>query len=365
GDGRGLEAGRYVSHAGRGPDGPLWVAGEPGPLMWNSGTRALEPVPGAPAAEVGTVVGGGRRRAWTARPGALESFTWDGARLRPEMQLGVADGVPLVEFAGMAVDADGVVWLTSARGLVRADPRRRMVNVFGVSQGLPAQDITTAPVPGRVGGRLHMSTSAGLVIFDPATVKPIETPPRRANKTIEVRGRDGVRQLDPANPLRLGWRDHEMGVHARLAGFNSARHSRYRFLLHGYDADWVETDAAGERVFPALSPRRYQLEEIGRSPLTPWSEPTAFAFEVAAPWWRTGWARSAYVAAALLLGGWIAVAVRRRMRERMAMQRVRQERELARKASEAKTRFLATLGHEVRTPMTGVLGMTELLLTTS
>ena len=30
-------------------------------------------------------------------------------------------------------------------------------------------------------------------------------------------------------------------------------------------------------------------------------------------------------------------------------------------ANEAKSRFLATLGHEVRTPMTGVLGMAELL----
>src|SRR5690606_18215958 len=76
GDGRGLEAGRYVTHAGRGPDGALWLAGEPGLLMWNSGTRALEPVPGAPADEVGTFVVEGHRRVWTARPGALESFTW-------------------------------------------------------------------------------------------------------------------------------------------------------------------------------------------------------------------------------------------------------------------------------------------------
>jgi hypothetical protein len=37
---------------------------------------------------------------------------------------------------------------------------------------------------------------------------------------------------------------------------------------------------------------------------------------------------------------------------------------LAEQASEAKSRFLATLGHEVRTPMTGVLGMSELLRAT-
>ena len=38
--------------------------------------------------------------------------------------------------------------------------------------------------------------------------------------------------------------------------------------------------------------------------------------------------------------------------------------QLAEQASQAKSRFLATLGHEVRTPMTGVLGMSELLAAT-
>jgi signal transduction histidine kinase len=44
------------------------------------------------------------------------------------------------------------------------------------------------------------------------------------------------------------------------------------------------------------------------------------------------------------------------------MQRLEQGRRLAEQASRAKSRFLADLGHEVRTPMTGVLGMSELLL---
>ena len=41
-----------------------------------------------------------------------------------------------------------------------------------------------------------------------------------------------------------------------------------------------------------------------------------------------------------------------------------QRRAIAEEASLAKTRFLATLGHEIRTPMTGVLGMSELLEST-
>ena len=364
GDGRGLDAQVRLVHAERAPDGGLWVSGEPGLLMWNAGTRALEPVPGAPDGPIGAFALQGRDRVWITRPGVLESYRWDGARLSAESGLGTTEGIPLLDFGGLAVDAEGVVWLGSARGLVRVDPARRMVNVFGVSHGLPAQDISTPPVARPSDGRMHLSTGAGLVIFDPASVRPDEGTPGLAIKTVEVRGRDGVRQLDLSSPLRLGWRDHEMRVQARLDGFNAARHNRYRFRLHGYDSDWVETDASGQRVFPALAPGRYRLEAMGRTALSGWSEPTTFAFEVAGPWWRTGNALAAYAVVALLLGGWMVHAVRGRVRRRMALQRVQDERELARQASDAKTRFLATLGHEVRTPMTGVLGMSELLLRT-
>ncbi len=66
----------------------------------------------------------------------------------------------------------------------------------------------------------------------------------------------------------------------------------------------------------------------------------------------------------MMLGVLLAAAYRRRVRMRAQWQLAQHKRELAEQASQAKTRFLATLGHEVRTPMTGVLGMSELLLQT-
>ncbi len=59
----------------------------------------------------------------------------------------------------------------------------------------------------------------------------------------------------------------------------------------------------------------------------------------------------------LLLTSWFAWLYRRRLQRRHAYQLALHKQELAEQASAAKTRFLANLGHEIRTPMTGVLGM--------
>lgn len=52
----------------------------------------------------------------------------------------------------------------------------------------------------------------------------------------------------------------------------------------------------------------------------------------------------------MMLGVLLAAAYRRRVRMRAQWQLAQHKRELAEQASQAKTRFLATLGHEVRTP---------------
>ena len=108
----------------------------------------------------------------------------------------------------------------------------------------------------------------------------------------------------------------------------------------------------------------YTLEVKAKTADNVWSAVHVLAFTVTPPWWRTPWALAGFVGMLALLLWWLADAYRSRIRQRHDWQLVQHKHALAEQASLAKTRFLATLGHEIRTPMTGVMGMSELLLTT-
>jgi len=88
-----------------------------------------------------------------------------------------------------------------------------------------------------------------------------------------------------------------------------------------------------------------------------------FAHFLPQPWPQNGgiYLYFAFTVLALIVAAW---AYRTRLRYRHQWRLALHKRMLAEQASLAKTRFLANLSHEIRTPMTGVLGMTELLLST-
>lgn len=348
-----------------GPDGHLWVSSAAGLAAWQPQGRAFRQVPGGPDHHAHAFAVDPTGGVWVAALGRLDRYRWNGRQLLHEYGIDAVQGFPALAANGLVVDASGVVWASSARGLIRVDPGSRSVRLYGVHDGLPGQEFRRRTLVRAHTGQLAGGTPEGVVLFEPDQVRPSSRQPPLVIERVSVRRGDDEHELNWQGPLEIKDGDRDMRIVTRLLSFADSANNNYRFRLDGYDTGWVDVGARGERVFSRLPAGHYRLEVQAATADKVWSQVQVLTFDVQPPWWRSAWWLLFWlllVVAAIM--GMVAI-YRARLRRRNEWQLAVQKRQLAEHASLAKTRFLATLGHEVRTPMTGVLGMTELLLDTS
>jgi signal transduction histidine kinase/ActR/RegA family two-component response regulator/sugar lactone lactonase YvrE len=344
-------------------DGALWIAGEGGLSRWNVEAQRFERA--IDGDRVFAFDFDGADGIWLQRLSGLEHYRRERGKWRLLSRAGVEQGVPAVEGSGLRIDARGRVWLSSLRGLYRWDPQAQRLRHFGLGDGLSSREfVDRALAMGRDGVLAAALVDGGVVLVDTLAHDPAPRRPPLHLDRIEVRREGRWVPLDRASVPVLSPTDRELRVQLRLLAFDDPVANRYFTRLDGYDRDWIALGASGERVFANLPAATYTLRSRALDAAGNAATEQILRFTVQPPWWRTTWALAGFIGLVALLLWWAADAYRGRLKRRHALQLVQQQHEMAEQASQAKTRFLATLGHEVRTPMTGVLGMSELMLGT-
>ncbi len=346
------------------PRGQLWVMGDMGLLRWSAGR--FEQVPGISRGGIYDITWTGPDELWLARHGALERYHWDGLSMTLRERVGAAQGLPAVSMGGVVVGRQGQVWATTPRGLVCWHGHERRLRIYGERDGLPDVEFSGRP-PVRAGnGQVLAVTATGLVGFDPDAPDLPLPPSQLVIDNVQVRRDDaqGQQSLPVDAPIVLGPQDRDLIIAARLLSFANPQGNRYRYRVSGYDQNWVMQGANGERLLSRLPSGQYAIDVQAATPQGPWTPSRTLSVQVQPPWWRSSGAILAYLLLWGLLVAVLVVVARARLRRRQQWQLTLHKQQIAEQASQAKSRFLATLGHEVRTPMTGVLGMSELLLAT-
>lgn len=339
----------------------LWRASAAGLSVLDAATMQFRRVPGVESGAVTSFAFRGQD-CWLARPDVLERYRVIDGRWQLQQQVDASAGWPAVDINNMTIDARNRVWLTSRVGLWRFDPRSREFRRYGIADGLPSPEFSEALLT-LADGTVYAGTLNGVVGFKPTELEDHEQPPQLVLAAASVR-RDGQWQALPLSgeTLNINWSDGELRVIAHALSYIDPGQNRYRFRLLGHDSSWVDTGARGEREFPDLDAGEYELKVQAAGPSDVWQAlPHPLQIHVAAPPWHTPLAWLLYALAAAALIWFVVHAVRRRTERRFHLLAVEDRRRLAEDASAAKSHFLATLGHEIRTPMTGVLGMAELL----
>ncbi len=349
-------------------DGVLWYGNHDGIMRWNEVLGRLEFVPGVRRGEDVSTAAFDAKGFWLARDNTLEHYRWDGQRAVRDHVVGAAQGWKAPVVNGMQVDDLGRLWIFSQAGLWRLDHGAGKLFRYGQKGSLASNEFYAGPALAGHGKAWYVPTDDGVIGFQPDYRARKGMPSPIAVVDLSVRNARGTRTLriPPAGAIRLGWKDRELRVTVRELSYVNPRANHYQFRLIGLDSAWVDTGHRGDREFIGLPAGNYTLEVKAAGADGVWSNlATPLHIHVQAPPWLRWWAWLVYAGLVALLMWLGLLAWRRRLAHRHQMLMAEQRRNLAEQASAAKSQFLATLSHEIRTPMTGVMGMAELLLSTS
>jgi signal transduction histidine kinase len=234
--------------------------------------------------------------------GGLDRFdraTGTFAHLREKDGLSSDRVISILEDGG-AGDPTGNLWITTGRWLSKLQRDRKTFNTYGTTHGLPLTEYYRGGQALR-SGELLLSSNDGLVAFYPDEIRKDEESPQVvftkllvANKPALIGDRSPLREpINQARTIELSHADRAISFQFAALDYRDPKHTRYRYRLEGFDANWIEVDSTQRLVtYTSLAPRTYTFHVTAANANGVWNNAArAITVIVAPPWWATWWFR--------------------------------------------------------------------------
>ena len=228
-------------------------------------------------------------------------FTWSESGMFSDFVYAIVD------------DGRGNFWFSSAQGIFKVSKRelrafaagtvKKVVSVaYGEKDGMKtrAGNLGNQPVALRTaGGQLLFTSMKGLVVIEPDRIRsnnfisPVYIEKVILNKKEQPPNREA--QL----PLGAG----EIEIHYAALGYSEPEKIRFRYMLEGFDQNWI--DAGGRRFtyYANLRPGHYRFRVVAGEMDGAWNESgAAFSFYLKPPFYRTSLFVAVLISFAMLFG---------------------------------------------------------------
>ncbi|SRR5579883_48641 len=273
----------------------------------------------------GLVLGSGNTLWGTTQGGGL--FRLDLATGRVDGVWGVADGLPSEMLFSCTMDAEGALWMGTARGLTRFQPATGETVTLGRPHGLPGEHCQKGALLLDEQGRLWVGTLDGVAVVSVRDV-PRAIPACAVHLTrVQALGRE----REVVAGLEIEDSDYDLVIEYGAVAFEAAAQVLYRTQLVGLDGAWSLPHPHRFARYTNLRPGDYTFRVSARNYGGEWSAPVEWPFRVV------------------------------RSRQAHELELARQRAEAAEAAVRVRNEVLRTVAHDLRTPLTAIMGHADLL----
>jgi two-component system sensor histidine kinase ChiS len=256
--------------------------------------------------------------------------------------------------------------------LSRFNPRTGEIKNYDVRDGLQSNEFNRAAYAKGQNGELFFGGVNGFNAFDPARVEDNpHLPPvilsdfQIFNKPVNIGNNSPLQKsIGETEEITLSYQDYVFSFEFAALDYTIPAKNQYAYMLEGFEQNWNYVDSTRRFVtYVNLPPGVYTFKVKGSNNDGVWNEEgTSLRVNITPPPWQTWWAYTLYGLAALaVMGGVVRYRLQELQRKHLeqTMWAVQKERDRITALLESRRQLVASISHDLRTPVAIVRGHLE------
>lgn len=265
-------------------------------------------------------------------------------------------------------ESDEHLWLTTAKGLVKYHPEDGRTQVFTRSDGLQNESFLPASVQMSKSGEIYIGSINGFNRFHPHRLKSNIQAPAVVLTGLEIFNKPIATEnggilpaaIGELEELHLPYTDNVITLKYAALSYCTPEKNQYAYMLEGFDKDWNYVGSQHNATYTNLPAGTYTFRVKASNNDKVWNEEgTALRIVIHPPFYLSVPFKAAYVVLfVLVLAASIRYIIRRgekKHAQAIDELNVRKEKEM----HEAKISFFTMIAHEIRTPVSLIIGPLE------
>ncbi|MEJ2617304.1 MAG: ATP-binding protein, partial [Ignavibacteriaceae bacterium] len=280
------------------------------------------------------------------------------------------DGLADNSVKSIIEDDDGNLWLGTSSGISLFSIDKNIFINYDEDDGITGTDFNFASAL-KYNETIFMGSTEGLNYFNPEDiVQSSYIPPvvindfQIFNKSVSVGENSPLKNgILYTKVITIPYSQNVFSFQIAALDYNSPQSIQYKYIMEGFDNDWVNSRERRFITYTNLNPGTYFFKVKSTNSDGIWNANTKeIKIIITPPWWQTEWAIIIYFIISVL-GIWGIIKFqtnRTKLRTELKMREF--ESNHLREIEKMKSRFFANLSHEFRTPLMLIKGPVELLL---
>lgn len=303
---------------------------------------------------------------WAGTPSGLIRLKYDNKKNKLFVQdkLTVENGLRNDFICSITFDGSNNLWMTTNTEIIKYDPQNKSFIAYGKLEGVGTSSFNTGSFYNYNKDSIYFGGMDNITFFDSKSISTFTTLPevvfsnlRVNNRTVEYdENNDLINQtFSYADKIKLEPEDKFFSVGFAVNDFLGKQNVRYRYILEGYQDEWINLKNENEINFASLPAGNYKLKVAATRDNQNWSKPKELSIMVGKSFWVSSWAFLLYILIISLAIYFFFKFKQNQLKLRSDLKIIKIEKEKEYALNESKLNFFTNISHEFRTPLTLIL----------